>query len=37
MEPITEQMLLAPLERALRALSWAMIAFAAAFAVTRLT
>jgi hypothetical protein len=37
MEPITERSLLAPLERALRSLSWAMIAFAAAFAVARLT
>jgi hypothetical protein len=37
MEPITELSLLAPLERALRSLSWAMVAFAAAFAVTRLT
>ena len=36
-EPITELSLLAPLERALRSLSWAMVAFAAALAVTRLT
>jgi hypothetical protein len=37
MERITELSLLAPLERALRSLSWAMVAFAAALAVTRLT
>lgn len=37
MEPITELSLLAPLERALRSLSWAMVAFAAALAVARLT
>ena len=36
-EPVTEEALLAPLEHALRALSWAMVAFAAAFAVARLT
>ncbi|HZP28739.1 MAG TPA: hypothetical protein VFC99_07285 [Acidimicrobiia bacterium] len=36
-EPVTERTLLAPLERALRSLSWAMVALAAAFAVARLT
>ena len=36
-EAVTEQTMLAPFERALRALSWGMVAFAAAFAVARLT
>jgi hypothetical protein len=35
-EPVTAAALLAPLERALRSLSWAMVAFATAFAVARM-
>ena len=35
--PLTDRALLLPLERSLRALSWAMVTFAAAFAVARLT
>ncbi|MBV8559284.1 MAG: hypothetical protein JO050_00825 [Acidimicrobiia bacterium] len=36
-QPLDERTLLAPLERALRALSWSMVALAAAFVVARLS